>query len=147
MTKRRPAKEAAELTPTHESDASNKYTFCAGTENEFTILLRVPVGRENRKKTAKLMPFMKHMKHFVSPDGSVDTRDLMAFFDVIEEIWDQEVFDEEHFPFAVGLDPSDPRLEKVGVMDAFIAFIKAMSVIMGSFSGEEVELAEKKSEG
>lgn len=142
-TKRRPEKEV-ELTPTYESDADNKYTFCAGTEDEFTILFRIPVGRDNRKTTAKLMQFMKYLGPFFG-EGELNPDQVGDFFGIVDELWSEDnQFDEVYFPFAIGLDPGDRRLERVGLMDAFMAFIKALSFISSSFDRPDVKLAQKK---
>ena len=145
-TTRRKKADPEVILPAYESPSDDKYTFCARTENEFTVIFRVPVGREGRKMTAKLLPFFRHMDKFMNSNGAINDSMIFEFFDVAAALWDDDKFDTEILPFVFGLRPDDERLENVGLMDAFQGFMQGVSYILSGASDEGFQEAEKNSE-
>jgi len=141
-TKRRPQKEN-KIKPDYESPAGNKHTFHPHKENEFTILFKVPTGREGREGTIKLIPFFRHMRMFMGEDGEVDKSKIWDFYDLAEKLWQGENFEAEIMPFALGLNPDDERLDDLGMMDVFMAFIQAVGYIMSGVDDDAYREAEK----
>lgn len=142
---RRPGHKA-EPKSTTESPTPNKLTLREGTPDEFTVILRVPRGKDGRKKTADLIPFMKHMKQFMSVDGVVQTgaEQFFAFMDIAEELWQDGKFEDDILPFTLGLEAGDKRLETLNMMEAFTAFMAGLSYIMAGVDAPEVAEAQKK---
>ncbi len=142
---RRPG-HTAKLKSNAESPASNKLTLREGTPEEFTVLLRVPRGSEGRKKTAELIPFMKHMRTFMNADGEVQTgvEQFFSFMNIAGELWANGEFETEVLPFVLGLESDDKNLETLSMMEAFTAFMAGLSYIMAGVDAPEVAEAEKK---
>lgn len=94
-------------------EVANKVTLCPGTEFERTILLDIPRGREGRKMTARLLPMMERLTGMLS--GGVNEDNFSSFVTVVRELWGDEKFEDEIFPFVLGLKPDDPILDHMGL--------------------------------
>lgn len=153
-TKRRSGHEA-KLTPTYEDEVpvANKITINPRTKHEVTILLREPRGREARKLTARLLPFLEHLGQFVSSDGdvSVTEQDFDVFVRIVSKLWGEDSFEDELLPGVLGLNPEDKKdyeiLESMTLIGAFGAFITAFMYMMSDADDEEFQQAQKKSSG
>lgn len=136
------------LAPEYEDEipVANKVTIAPHTDHERTILLRVPRGREARKKTAQLLPSLTNIDAFKDTDG----RKEMSFADIIkmiEQFWKFEEFEEVLLPFALQLEEDLDYLEELTLMEAFEAFMKAAMYIVSGGATEEAREALKKSGG
>jgi hypothetical protein len=138
------------ITPAYEDEipVANKVTIAPHTNHERTILLKVPAGRENRKKTAQLLPFIVEIERLRPKEGEAN---LAAMAEMIESIWGEnsDKFEEEILPFALQMDLQKDQkyLDKLTLMEVFEAFLSAaMFIVSGGRTDEAVE-ALKKSKG
>lgn len=145
--KRRPPAEPNKLTPTYEDEIpiANKLTIAAHTDHERTILVRVPVGRAARKKTAKLLPLLGKLD-FGEGEKNFD---LTKVANVIGTLWSSDEFEDELVPFVLDMEDQDGQdyLEKLTLMEVLEAFMEATGIIMGGSQQEDFQEAVKKSTG
>jgi hypothetical protein len=145
------------ITPAYEDEipVANKVTIAPHTDHERTILLKVPAGRENRKKTAQLLPFIvdiERLRPQKDEDGEGESQvNLAAMAAMIDSLWGEnsDKFEDEILPFALQMDLQKDQkyLDKLTLMEAFEAFLTAsMFHISGGRTDEAVE-ALKKSKG
>lgn len=145
MTTKRAPKESS-LTPTYEEEnpAANKLTIAPHTEHERTILLHIPRGRANRKKTAELLPFLAAMDAY--SEKSLTMSDMS---EIIGQMWADDKFEEDIVPFVLGFESQRDinYLEDLSLMELFEAFMTAAGYIITGGEREDFQEALKKSRG
>lgn len=148
--KRREEKEQEGLTPDYEDEnpVINKVTLAPKTEFEKTILLRVPRGKQARKQTAELIPFLAGLDAFNTED--TEKISFKQFGEAVDTLWGEDQFEDEIVPFVFDFKtPKEKKyLENLTLMEMFEGFMKAATyVLTGGASDEAFEEARSKSRG
>lgn len=125
--------------PVENGRISNKLVLKKGTEFEKEITLQVPFGKEGRKATAKLLPLVGKIDKLTGENVG-----MAELTDIVFNLWDQDEFEDELLPTVLGLDVNDETLVHLGMMEALLAFVQAVSFILSDADSPEVTAALKK---
>lgn len=141
--------EVNEVKEAVQEQASNRIVLAEGTDREYTKILKIPKGREARQKLPMLLEFMNKIQELGGDEGEDAAQDFGRISKMVSTTWGFDQFEEELLPFALQMTSNKERKlleEEFTLFEILQAFMQAAQYnIFSSISGEEVELALKKS--